>query len=38
VGDGWRRRHRDEVAKGEEGDGTPDLLLKYPGATLAIYV
>jgi hypothetical protein len=27
-----RRRHRDEVAEGEEGDATPDLLLKYLAA------
>jgi hypothetical protein len=33
-----RRRHRDEVAEGEEGDATPDLLLKYSDATLTTYV
>jgi hypothetical protein len=32
------RRHRGEAAKGEERDTTPDLLLKYPDATLATYV
>jgi hypothetical protein len=37
VGTG-RRRHQDEAAKDEEGDATPDLLLKYLNATLATYV
>jgi hypothetical protein len=33
-----RRRHRGDVAEGEEEDATSDLLLKYPDATLATYV
>jgi hypothetical protein len=32
-----RRRHRGEAAEGEEGDATPNLLLKHPNTTLAIY-
>jgi hypothetical protein len=35
---GRRRRHRDEAAEDEEGDATPDLLLKHSYATLATYV
>jgi hypothetical protein len=35
---GKRRRHRGEVAEGEEGDVIPDLLLKNLDATLATYV
>ena len=33
-----RRRHRGEIAKGEERDATPDLLLKHPNKTFATYV
>jgi hypothetical protein len=33
-----RRRHQDEVAESEERDAIPDLLLKHPDTTLAIYV
>jgi hypothetical protein len=33
-----RRRHRVEIVKREEGDATPDLLLKYLDTTLATYV
>jgi hypothetical protein len=33
-----RKRHRSEAAEGEEGDATPDLLLKQRDATLATYV
>jgi hypothetical protein len=33
-----RRRHRDETAKDEERDTTPDLLLKHPDTTLATYI
>jgi hypothetical protein len=33
-----RRRHRGEKAEGEQGDATPDLLLKHPDATFATYV
>ena len=33
-----RRRHRGETAESEDGDATPDLLLKHPGATLTTYV
>jgi hypothetical protein len=33
-----RRRHRGEVAEGEEGDATLDLLLEYSDATLTTYV
>jgi hypothetical protein len=33
-----RRRHRCEAAEGEEGDATPDLLLKYSDTTLATYI
>jgi hypothetical protein len=33
-----RRRHQDEAVEGEEGDATPDLLLKHSDATLATYV
>ena len=32
------RRHRGEAAEGEEGDATPDLLLKHPNKTFATYV
>jgi hypothetical protein len=32
-----RRRHQGEAAENEERDATPDLLLKYPDTTLAIY-
>jgi hypothetical protein len=35
---GGRRRHQDEPVESEEGDATPDLLLKHPDATFAIYV
>ena len=28
------RRHRGEAAEGEEGDATPDLLLKYSDVTV----
>jgi hypothetical protein len=35
---GRRRRHRDEAAEGEEGDATPDLLIKHLDVTLAIFV
>ena len=34
--DAGMRTHRDEAAKDEEEDTTPDLLLKHPDATLAI--
>jgi hypothetical protein len=33
-----RRRHRGMATNSEEGDATPDLLLKYSDATLATYV
>jgi len=33
-----RRRHRGEAVEDEEGDATPDLLLKHSHATLATYV
>jgi hypothetical protein len=33
-----RRRHQDEAVESEEGDAIPDLLLKHPDTTLAIYV
>jgi hypothetical protein len=33
-----RRRHRGEARKDEEGDATPDLLLKHSDITLATYV
>jgi hypothetical protein len=32
------RRHQGEVVEDEEGDATPDLLLKHPDTTLATYV
>ena len=32
-----KRRHQGETAEGEEGDATPDLLLKHSYATLATY-
>jgi hypothetical protein len=32
-----RRRHQGEAVENEERDITPDLLLKYPDTTLAIY-
>jgi hypothetical protein len=32
------RRHQGEAGEGEEGDVTPDLLLKHPDITLATYV
>jgi hypothetical protein len=32
------RRHQGEAIEGEEGDATPDLLLKHPNTTLATYV
>jgi hypothetical protein len=35
---GRRRRHRGKAAKGEEGDATSDLLLKYLDSPLATYV
>jgi hypothetical protein len=35
---GAGRRHRGEVAEGEEGDATPDLLLKHSDVTLTTYV
>jgi hypothetical protein len=38
AGAGRRRRHRGVATNSEEGDATPDLLLKHPDATLAIYV
>jgi hypothetical protein len=31
-------RHRGEVAESEEGDVTPDLLLKHPNTTLGTYI
>jgi hypothetical protein len=33
-----RRRHQGKVAKGEERDATPDLLLKHPNETFTTYV
>jgi hypothetical protein len=33
-----RRRHRGEATEGEEGDATPDLLLKHSNETFATYV
>jgi hypothetical protein len=33
-----RRRHRGETAEDEEGDATPDRLLKHTDATLSTYV
>jgi hypothetical protein len=33
-----RMRHRGEIAESEEGDVTPDLLLKHSDATLATYI
>jgi hypothetical protein len=32
------RRHQGEAAESEEGDATPDLLLKYPDTILATYI
>jgi hypothetical protein len=32
---GAERRHRGEAAESEEGNATPDLLLKHPDATHA---
>jgi hypothetical protein len=33
-----RSKHRAEATGSEEGDATPDLLLKHPDAALAIYL
>jgi hypothetical protein len=33
-----RRRHRGETTKGDEGDVTPNLLLKHPDTILATYI
>jgi hypothetical protein len=33
-----RRRHQEEAAQSEEGDGTSYILLKYLDTTLATYV
>jgi hypothetical protein len=38
AGAGKRRRHRGEIAEGEERDATLDLLLKYPNVTLVTYI
>jgi hypothetical protein len=38
AGAGGRRRQRGEATKDEEGDATPDLLLKHPDATLVTFV
>jgi hypothetical protein len=32
------RRHQGEAAESEDGDATPNLLLKHPDTTLAIYI
>jgi hypothetical protein len=32
------RRHQSEAAESEEGDATPDILLKHTDTTLATYV
>jgi hypothetical protein len=33
-----RRRHRGETTKDDEGDATPDLILKHPNETVATYI
>jgi hypothetical protein len=33
-----RGRHQDEAAECDEGDATPDLLLKHPNKTFTTYV
>jgi hypothetical protein len=33
-----KRRHRLEAAEGEEGDATPDLLLKHPNKTFTFKI
>ena len=38
AGAGKMRRHQGKIAEGEEGDATPDLLLKHQGKTFAIYI
>jgi hypothetical protein len=38
AGAGRRRRHKGEVVEAEDGDATPDLLLKHSDETHATYV